>query len=324
VPPRDLSVVDIAPLNTIGFYDSSAYGAKAANLAELWKTLPPGFVPGGFAVPFHFYDVFMRENGYYDVARQFMADPQFQADPGVRRETLKAFRKTMRKEGILPEWMRSALDAQHHQRRYGGGASLRCRSSTNNEDLPNFSGAGLYDSYTQHPHEGHIEKSMKQVWSSLWNYRAFEERDFHRIDHFAAAMGVLVHRNYANEQVNGVAVTKNIFDINWRGYYINSQLGEDLVTNPDAASVPEELLVADLLGEERYEIQYIRFSNAIPVGEHLLTKTQIFELADHMNLIQDRFRWLYQSTDPGFAMDIEFKIREDGRLAIKQARPWIN
>ena len=121
-----------------------------------------------------------------------------------------------------------------------------------------------------------------------------------------------------------IVPTSGIFDINWRGYYINSQLGEDLVTNPDAASVPEELLVADLLGEERYEIQYIRFSNAIPVGEHLLTKTQIFELADHMNLIQDRFRWLYQSTDPGFAMDIEFKIREDGRLAIKQARPWIN
>ncbi|MCH7917530.1 MAG: hypothetical protein IIC50_06050 [Planctomycetes bacterium] len=324
VPPRDLSVIDIAPTPTIGFHDSPAFGAKAANVAELWRLLPAGVVPAGFAVPFYFYDTFMEHNGFYDMARDLIADPQFKTDPEIRRLVLKEFRRTIRKQGTLPEWMRSALDAMHRQRRYPPGTSLRCRSSTNNEDLPGFNGAGLYDSYTHHPHEGHIEKSMKQVWASLWNYRAFEERDFHRIDHFSAAMGVLVHRNYENEQVNGVAVTKNIFDVNWRGYYVNAQLGEDLVTNPDAASVPEEFLVAELLGQERYEIQYIRFSNAIPVGEHLLTKVQVFELADHMNLIQDHFRQLYASRDRNFAMDIEFKITAEGRLAIKQARPWIN
>ena len=324
VPPRDLSVVEIAPLPSIGFHDSSAFGAKAANVAELWRLLPVGVVPGGYAVPFHFYDTFMHHNGFYDLARGLIADPQFKTDPDVRRSVLEEFRRTIRKQGTLPEWMRSALDAMHHQRRYPPGTSLRCRSSTNNEDLPDFNGAGLYDSYTHHPHEGHIEKSMKQVWASLWNFRAFEERDFYRIDHFSAAMGVLVHRNYENELVNGVAVTKNIFDINWRGYYVNAQLGEDLVTNPEAASVPEEFLVAELLGEEPYEIQYIRFSNAIPAGEHLLTKAEVFELADHMNLIQDHFRQLYGSQARGFAMDIEFKITAEGRLAIKQARPWIN
>ena len=51
------------------------------------------------------------------------------------------------------------------------GRSIRCRSSTNNEDLPGFSGAGLYDSTTHHPLEGHLSKSIKQVYASLWNFR---------------------------------------------------------------------------------------------------------------------------------------------------------
>ena len=80
--------------------------------------------------------------------------------------------------------------------------------------------------------EGHIIKSVRQVYSSLWNYRAYEEREFYRIDHLTAAMGITVHPNFKNEQANGVAVARNIFDPTWEGYYVNSQIGEDLVTNP--------------------------------------------------------------------------------------------
>jgi phosphoenolpyruvate synthase/pyruvate phosphate dikinase len=220
--------------------------------------------------------------------------------------------------------MLDALDAMH--RSFEPGTSLRCRSSTNNEDLPDFNGAGLYDSYTHHPDEGHIAKSVKQVWASLWTYRASEERDFYRIDHLSAAMGILVHPNFADEQANGVAITKNIYDAAWPGYYVNVQLGEDLVTNPPAYSIPDEFLVAELAGLERYEIQYVRRSNLTPDGSPILTKAQILDLADVMGLIQSHFKTLYgiPRTDSDFAMDIEFKVTTDGRLNIKQARPWVD
>ena len=78
----------------------------------------------------------------------------------------------------------------------------------------------------------------------MWNYRGFEERDFHRIDHFTAAMGVLLHKNEDDEVANGVAYTKNIIDANWPGFYVNAQVGEALVTNPAADARPEEFLIS--------------------------------------------------------------------------------
>jgi hypothetical protein len=323
VPPRNLEVTEIAPLATIGFADSDSFGAKAANVAELAKFLPAGMVPDGFAVPFYFYDEFMKYNGFYDMAGAMMADAAFQSNPEIRLAQLARFRRTLR-AGALPDWMLGALDTMHKS--FDPHTSPRCRSSTNNEDLPNFNGAGLYDSYTHHADEGHIAKSMKQVWASLWTYRAYEEREFYRVDHLSAAMGVLVHPNFEDEQANGVGVTKNIYDANWPGFYVNVQLGEDLVTNPEAYSIPDEFLVANLAGEQRYEILYVRHSNLIPSGTAILTRAQIYELADMMDLIQRHFKPLYgiPRADTDFAMDIEFKITTDGHLAIKQARPWID
>ena len=160
-----------------------------------------------------------------------------------------------------PQWIIDALTAMHDT--YPDGQRLRYRSSTNNEDLPGFNGAGLYDSQTQKPDETEedgIDKSLKQVFASLWNFRAFTEREFHRIDHLAAAMGVLVHPNFSDELVNGVAVSFHPVEDDGR-YYVNSQVGEDLVTNPEAHSVPEEISL-----KAGGEVADISTSNQVPPG----------------------------------------------------------
>ena len=54
------------------------------------------------------------------------------------------------------------------------------------------------------------------VYASLWNFRAFTERDFHRIDHKEAAMGVFVHPSYQDENVNGAAAPRPA-ERKWRG-----------------------------------------------------------------------------------------------------------
>ena len=221
----------------------------------------------------------------------------------------------------MPATLRDAIGAVQADlaARFGADRPIRARSSTNNEDLPDFNGAGLYDSKTQRPDEGHLSKSIKQVYASVWNLRAFLEREFYRIDHLATAMGVLVHPNFDDELANGVAVSVDPVYETPDAFYVNAQVGENLVTNPDAASVPEALLL-DATGRAAY----ISRSNLVEPGESLLTADQLGDLRDRLTVIHDRFAALYGVVGgEQFAMEIEFKITTDGVLAIKQARRWV-
>ena len=319
-PERDLTVTRITGLDDIGFDDWNAFGVKAANVAVL-RTLgfPDGTVPDGFAAPFYFYDEFMKHNGFYDDIEEMLEDPDFQSDYDTQEKELKKLRKKIKK-GETPEWIIAALTEMHSK--YPEGQSLRYRSSTNNEDLPGFSGAGLYDSKTQHPDETEedgIAKSLKQVYASLWNFRAFTEREFYRVDHLAAAMGVLVHPNYSDELANGVAVSFDPIRMRYGNYYVNSQLGEDLVTNPDAHSAPEEILL-----HQGGEYTVLATSNQMQRGQLLMSDAQMDQLRRHLELVHDEFAELYGvEGDEPFAMEIEFKITSDDILSIKQARPWV-
>lgn len=374
-PLSDLSVTLPARLDTLGHHDWVRFGAKAANVAELAKVLEPGTYPEGYAIPFATYHEFMQLNrcegldddgvtpngtfrdlcsdpddpaglSLYQQIQQIMDEPGFADDPNERATRLSAFRKTIRKAEV-PAEMAELLETIRYFWDPDGDFthSIRLRSSTNNEDLAGFNGAGLYESNTHHPDEGLIAESVKKVWASLWTARAFEERRFYRIDHFQTYMGVLAHLSYGDEQVNGVAVTKNIYDRNWEGYYVNAQYGEISVTNPEpiitsqgeVAAIPDEFLLARLVSSEtgfQWVQQFIRRSNVETVygapvpTQNVLNDDEVTELRIAMQRIQRHFKNIYRGGDD-FAMDIEFKITATddgsrGHLEIKQARPWID
>ena len=343
-PERDLSITEITDLDDIGFNDWKAFGVKAANLAVL-RTLgfPEGTVRDGFAIPFYFYDEFMKqplgketvfgrgsgpdeekltlaaETTLIEVVEAILAHPKFQTDLDIQDEMLDDLRDAI-KDAQTPQWMIDALTAMHAT--LPEETSVRYRSSTNNEDLPGFNGAGLYDSKTQHPEETEedgIDKSFKQVLAGLWTFRAFSEREFHRVDHFATAMGVLVHPNFSDELVNGVAVSFDPATGRTGRYYVNSQVGEDLVTNPEPDSIPEEIVLLPGGG-----LSIRALSNLAERAELLMSGDQMRQLREHLDVIHDHFEGLYNPA-PGepFAMEIEFKITSENILAIKQARPWV-
>ncbi len=320
IPPRDLSVTIIRPLAEIKFEDARSVGVKAANMAAMRTfEFPEYVVPNGKAIPLYFYDEFMKHNGFYDQITAIMAEESFQRDPDVQLKRLGEFQEKI-ENGTMPEWMMTALQEMHDS--FPPGTSLRCRSSTNNEDLSGFSGAGLYDSFTHKPDEGHISKTVKQVYASMWNFRAFEEREFYRVDHLAAAMGVLVHPNFKGELANGVAVTDDILYETQGFYYVNVQVGEDLVTNPNEQSIPEEILLG---WYPRDGHRLMQESNRVESGKRVLSDEHLAELRTYLSRIHSRFAKLYgrSSNDRQFAMEIEFKVTKDGKLSIKQARPWV-
>ncbi|MCY4402572.1 MAG: hypothetical protein OXD54_08365 [Candidatus Poribacteria bacterium] len=319
IPKRNLSIKKFLQLDDIDFTNSDSFGVKTANIATLRTFgLPKGTVPDGYGIPFYYYDEFMKHNNFYSKAEKLMNNKTFQSSYDVKIAELKKFRAEIKK-GDMPEWMLTSLSDLHAS--FSDGTSLRCRSSTNNEDLPGFSGAGLYDSFTHNPDEGHLSKSIKQVYASLWNFRAFEARDFYRIDHLTTAMGVLIHPNFEDELANGVAVTDDVVYQTIGNYYLNTQVGENLVTNPEKQSIPEEILL-DWRDSNNYRI--VSKSNQKTDDSQILTNTYLQQLSRYLSTIHNQFSRLYNDTlDEEFAMEIEFKITKDGNLSIKQARPWV-
>ena len=322
IPPRDLSFTEILPLDDIGFEMSGAFGAKCSNVATM-RTFgfPEGTIPDGFGVPFYFYDEFMQYNNFYEEAEVMINNPSFIYDIDFREDRLRDFRDDIR-DAPMPPWMMDALQVMHDS--FPAGTAVRCRSSTNNEDLPGFSGAGLYTSKTQYPEEGHISKSIKQVYASMWNFRAYEERDFYRVDHFMAAMGVLCHPNFQEEQANGVGISLDPIYNTAGTFYLNSQVGESLITNPDPNSVPEEILLYEDPSEGAGYV-VLRLSNLVADGDLVMDVEYLDLIREYLGTIHNEFAVLYGVEGiEGFGMDIEFKITAQDALAIKQARPWVS
>ena len=322
IPPLNLNYTSILPLDEITFSMFDGYGAKCANVSTM-RTFgfPDGTIPDGFGIPFYFYREFMIYNHFFEEAEMIMSNPGFIDDRYTRNEMLKDFRNKI-KDAVMPYWMLNELALMYET--FPTGTSVRCRSSTNNEDLPGFSGAGLYDSKTQHPDEGHISKSIKQVYASLWNLRAFEEREFYRVNHFITSMGILCHPNYTDEKVNGVGVSIDPVYSTLNTFYLNSQMGEDLITNPDTTSLPEEILLDRVsVNEDDYFV--IQRSSQVPQGTLLMEEQHLDQMRNYLSIIHDEFEQLYNATNNDtYAIDIEYKITSDNQLVIKQARPWVS
>ena len=320
LPPLNLTYKRILDLDQIGFEMSDGFGVKCANLAEMRNFgFESDLIPDGYGIPFYYYREFMAFNGLFDKIRSIITQPKFLSDVSTRESELKAIRKMIEKAS-MPDWM--LLDLKAMQDQFPKGVPIRCRSSTNNEDLPHFSGAGLYDSKTHRPDEGHIAKTIKEVFASLWNFRAFEERDFYRVNHFQASMGVLCHPNQDDEILNGVGISIDPFYYTENAFYLNNQIGEDLVTNPNAFSIPEEILV-DVLSKSKDHYRVVKFSN-LSDQKLIIAPAHLASLRDRLIVIHNRFKKLYHAEESDdFGIEIEYKVTADNKLLIKQARPWL-
>src|SRR4029078_2979246 len=88
-----------------------------------------------------------------------------------------------------PELKRMVLEKVAHEY---SGKGLFVRSSSNSEDLPNFSGAGLYTTVPNVRGDEALINAIKTVWASLWNFEAYEARERANVDHSKIYMAVLI------------------------------------------------------------------------------------------------------------------------------------
>lgn len=303
-----------------------AFGGKASHYSAL-SWIDGVLSPPAFAVPLYFYNQFMEENGFDERVAEMLADQDFISDPAVRDATLEQLRDDMELAPINQEFLDALVEKLESE---FPDTRMRFRSSTNAEDLGDFTGAGLYTSRSGELADpsATVEDALRTVWASIWYFRAFEERDYRGIDHQKVGMALLVHRSFPEEEANGVASTANPFDASGTesAFYVNVQYGGFSVVQPENDATTDQFIYYYDLPNQ--PIEFIEHSSLVAEGETVLTKAQTYELGSALKAIHQYFYAAYGSdNDSGwYAMDVEFKFEgepgEEPLLYVKQARPY--
>lgn len=354
VPRFDATMTGIPSFDQIGFADSIRVGVKAANLAELSHILGENAPAKGLAVPFHYYDAFMSASqtsvALCDAAKadcatagraatacqsardlcnpsgtpesfsafiaRLIADPDFKQDTALRDAVLGNLRYFIEHTPVDVAFA-TLLDSRIAE--VFQTAKVKIRSSTNCEDLPNFSGAGLYNSYGAHASGSDAgSKVINRVFSSVWSFRGFEERSFWNIDHTTVRMACLINEAFTNELANGVLITSNIADPTVYGMYVNVQKGEESVTNPTAGALPE---IFSIIADSNYQVSRQRFSSLSP-STPILADSEVAALYQAADKARTHFAPLYGQSAGQLTLDMEFKLTPDHKVVFKQARPY--
>jgi pyruvate,water dikinase len=331
----DRTTKGLQDMKNLSHKDIKLVGAKAANFAELTKIEindekdNSSFVrtpESAFAIPMYYYLEHLKENGIDVLIEEKLKELKDLTDENSKIQKLKEIQDAIQNAPINKEFLEAV---ENKITSLGNYKKMKFRSSTNAEDLEEFNGAGLYDSYSGElgNEKKSIEKAIKKVWASLWNYRAYEEREYFNIDEKTVAMGILVHRSFPNEELNGVAITTNIADRNYPAFTINAQLGEESVVLPENGSIPEQFLYYFIYFDPYSEpqIEYITYSSLSP-NKSIMTDEEKAYLAYVLNSIKKKFYYdvlLTNESFTSFGLDIEFKFdTSDRKLYIKQVRPY--
>lgn len=327
------------------------YGSKGSNLATLYQRIDPQFQLDGFVIPFSYYDQFihtgtwqvdlgdgLQSHTFADTLDAWHNDPIFLTDATERSARLSALRDafyTVPVDAGVIELLRQRIVAVWGSE----NVMVRFRSSSNAEDGLIFSGAGLYESASvcvaddldgdsqgpsrcdpDNESEHTVSDGIRQVWGSLWKLSAWEERDWYGIAHENVVMGVLCDTRYNDELANVVAFSGNPTAAGDDRYLINAQEGDLEVVSAEPGVYPEK----ELLTIENGVVTIIdRVSESSEVSL-VLTDAQLNTLGAAFSDIVDVYPVDYEVPDGSDLMwDTEWKFLADGRLMVKQIRPYL-
>lgn len=319
----DLRETRLLPLASLRARHSVQCGSKAANLgAVLAARIPSTTVPDGFCIPFAHYDRFMRSNGLAERIARMQQQPGFAGDPQVRQKALAQLRDEIVQWPVEPAtaaaW-RAAWQAQL------GGGGVFVRSSSNSEDLPGFSGAGLYTTVPNVKTGDALELAVKKVWASVFNPEAWEARSAAGFGAESVLMGVFVQT--AIDSTNaGVMITRDPFDAGHphvtyisakRGIGIRVVEGKRVAEQVMYSSWSKAIQVLSRSAEET-ALQLDKDGGVkevpVEVGRHVLTDELVVRLAAVGAAVKRTFNAVDQ--------DIEWATVGD-KIVLLQARPYV-
>lgn len=216
---------------------------------------------------------------------------------------------------------------------------IRFRSSTNVEDTANFTGAGLYESFSgcladdldadtvgpsicdpAEANERGVFRAIRRVFASFYYENAWATRRRLQVNEVQVGMAMLVHHSYPDptELANGVVILDR--KPNETNLTISTQEGATSVTNPEPGVVSEEV-IGHVIGANIY-VSLNRSSNLVQIGQTVMAwETDYRSVVSLCNAVANRIA--QETGQATFSLDFEFKKTTFGNaIEMKQVRPF--
>ncbi|MCP4344562.1 MAG: hypothetical protein GY795_03425 [Desulfobacterales bacterium] len=350
--PQELSIQPVVPYSTYSSRtdiliqkDIRYFGGKAANFGFLRRTIPDNS-PVSAAFSFNLWNEFLDQNlktgtTFREEIRNRLTGITYPPDMASLSETLKGIRDMFKDEDStsFTDAQKQAVISVLQDYRFDINKKIRFRSSTNVEDSEQFTGAGLYDSFSgcladdldgditgpsicdpSKEKERGVFRAIRKVFASFYNDNAFVERLRHEINEDNVGMALLVHHSFPDETelANGVA-TLEISQGVTQDITLVTQTGAVSVTNPDNNAIPEEVDVG--VFENVPSSAYMATeSNLVMLGGTVMSwDDDYISLSRMLISVAEAFGQATGKTE--YVLDFEYKkIAPDGKLVIKQVR----
>ncbi len=266
-------------------------------------------VPRGIAIPFSFQREFLESS---PAIQQTIGKIKMALELEARVVDSLCLRvQNLIRRTRMSDAMRATIDREIAEHLLGVSKFV-VRSSSNAEDLEDFSAAGIYESITHVSTAENIFRSIKEVWASLLSPRSTRLRHEVGISLDDCYMGVIVQEEVP-ARIGGVLVTVNPTNADdFRNVYINvspHSVG-DVV---DGVELPLQYLYNTVEGGGRTLTLGSAREDVAPEDKELMQK-----LAFAGRLLQAHY-----SPDYTFAwpLDVEWLANDEG-LYILQLRPY--
>jgi len=296
--------------------DIGAVGGKASYMGGLCSLKSQGIkTPDGFVVPISEYLRHLEWSGIDSYVGTLLQSKGLRYAKPIEVQ-LRSLQNAIKSMPISPQ----LLQKIRQNMKPWGDTKVILRSSANAEDIQGFTGAGLYSSKTlsSTATDAELSHAIRTVWASLWNIRAYKERDWYRIDHKTTAMAILVQPFVPELIANGVAITANPFHHRRPGYFVNAQIMKGTITSAKDGGLPESLLLHTFGGS--LDINVLSRSK-LNRGKQILSKEVLEQLVLNLDTIHKHFI-PEPKKNRNKAMDVEFLINKTGEIIIVQARPY--
>lgn len=338
-----------ASTDGLGPEDVKYFGGKAANYGIL-RTAIPDNCPVAAAISFDLWNAFLAQRlASHKTLREeinvrlagYSYPPSSMTQLGIDLDDIRDMFKDTDATSFTKQQENAIIDIlEDGQYGFDADRKIRFRSSTNVEDSNQFTGAGLYDSYSgcladdldgdeygpsicdsTETNERGVFRAIRKVFASFYNDNAFLERLRYGVSEADVGMAILVHHSFPDEieLANGVATLEKGESGSTWVIELVTQAGSVSVANPEDGSIPEEVSVVSTSASS-IEAELVRSSNLVVLGDTVMDwQGDYDELSRLLVLAAEEFETVTGKTD--FVLDFEYKkVAPDGSLVVKQIR----